>query len=237
MPACNEPDDFYERFITDVEEFVVKQRDYMAREEAEWNRTIVEATNNVRRLAFSKLLADLTRRNRVFVKSALQKQGARPLNPPASLGSTRSLLVRVLFPYPPPGDAPRALATNRAGSLKEGGLPAILLLLLVDKVKLLQPVGNGPLDLPIFFKLSKRLIPIERQNNIPLVILRNSSACNWLMIENSTGAIDGVDGGRFNGGEIDLRSASISKKFEQLPLESSMASNRKISSSKLVYEG
>ncbi|KAJ1357038.1 hypothetical protein KIN20_015059 [Parelaphostrongylus tenuis] len=60
-------------------------------------------------------------RKEVFTESALQKQGARPLNPPASLGGTRSLLVRVLFPYPPPGDAPRALATNRAGSLKEGG--------------------------------------------------------------------------------------------------------------------
>ncbi|KAJ1372187.1 hypothetical protein KIN20_034277 [Parelaphostrongylus tenuis] len=54
------------------------------------------------------------------VVSALQKQGARPLNPPGSLGSTRSLLVRVLLTYPPPGDAPPALVTNRAGSLKEG---------------------------------------------------------------------------------------------------------------------
>ncbi|KAJ1349529.1 hypothetical protein KIN20_005118 [Parelaphostrongylus tenuis] len=38
-------------------------------------------------------------------------QGARPMNLPAPLESTRLLLL-LAYPHPPPVDAPQALATN-----------------------------------------------------------------------------------------------------------------------------
>ncbi|KAK6749874.1 hypothetical protein RB195_002093 [Necator americanus] len=45
---------------------------------------------------------------------AQQKQGVHPLNPPASLGKHKVASGLRLAPYPPPpGDAPRSLATNR----------------------------------------------------------------------------------------------------------------------------
>ncbi|KAK6735198.1 hypothetical protein RB195_018402 [Necator americanus] len=44
---------------------------------------------------------------------AQQKQGVHPLNPPASLGKRKVAFGPRLAPYPPPGDTPRSLATNR----------------------------------------------------------------------------------------------------------------------------
>ncbi|KAK6745373.1 hypothetical protein RB195_011856 [Necator americanus] len=48
---------------------------------------------------------------------AQQKQGVHPLNPPASLGERKVAFGPRLAQYPPPGDAPRSLATNRLRSL------------------------------------------------------------------------------------------------------------------------
>ncbi|KAK6728343.1 hypothetical protein RB195_005777 [Necator americanus] len=76
---------------------------------------LLEATPNRLPCTSQRLLAGPTCWIQGCRESVLaqQKQGLHPLNPPASPGKHKVAFGPRLAPYPPPGDSPRSLATNR----------------------------------------------------------------------------------------------------------------------------
>ncbi|KAJ1347046.1 hypothetical protein KIN20_001991 [Parelaphostrongylus tenuis] len=81
-----------------------------------------------------------------FEKSALHKQGAHPLDPPASMGSTRSLLFRMYFPIHQLGlrlVPPRLTGRDPSNREIRGPYPCITLIFAATSVP--PKLGFSPL--------------------------------------------------------------------------------------------